>query len=69
MTKKELEEYLYREPFEPFRINTADGKFFEVNNPRLAVPTETRLFLAFPKGGWTFVILRHVTSLESVRAA
>jgi hypothetical protein len=69
MTKKELEEDLYRESFKPFRINTADGKSYPVENSRLAVPTDTRVFPAFPKGGWTFVVLRHVTSIGSLHAA
>ena len=64
MTKKELEEYLYKEPFEPFRIKMADGTYYDVENPRLAVAMDTRMFLAFPKGGWTLIVLRQVTSLE-----
>jgi hypothetical protein len=69
MTRKELEERLNREPFEAFRINTADGKTFEVHNPRLAVPMETRLFLAHEKDNWSFIILRHITSVQSLQAA
>ncbi|HMB96148.1 MAG TPA: hypothetical protein VKK61_08930 [Tepidisphaeraceae bacterium] len=69
MTKKELEERLNAEPFEPFRINVADGKHFDVRNPRLVVPMETRLFIAYGKEEWTFIVLRHITSLESVQAA
>jgi hypothetical protein len=66
MTKKELNEYLFKEPFEPFRINMADGKHFDVTNPRLAVAMDTRMFLAFPEGGWTLLALGHVTGLEVI---
>jgi hypothetical protein len=69
MTKKELEARLNREPFEPFRVNTADGKHFDITNPRLVVPTETRLFIVFEREGWTDVVLRHITSLQSLSAA
>ncbi|MGD0139092.1 MAG: hypothetical protein ABSD28_09460 [Tepidisphaeraceae bacterium] len=69
MTKKELEERLNQEPFDPFRINTADGKHFDVTNPRLVVPMETRLFIALGKNSWTLIALRHVTSLEGLAAA
>lgn len=66
MTKRELEEYLYKEPFEPFRIRMADGTAYEVRDPRLAVAMDTRIFLAFPKGGWTLLVLRQVTSVEAL---
>jgi hypothetical protein len=67
MTKAELEERLNKEPFEPFRVNTSDGKHFDVVNPRTAVAMDTRLFLALPDGGWTLLVLRQVTSLEDVK--
>jgi hypothetical protein len=67
MTKKELEEYLFKEPFEPFRIRMSDGTYHDIQRPGLAVPTDTRLFLALPDGGWTLLVLRQVTSLEDVR--
>ncbi|HEX4053962.1 MAG TPA: hypothetical protein VHX86_06830 [Tepidisphaeraceae bacterium] len=69
MTKKELEERLNHEPFEPFRINTADGKNFDVMNPRLVVAMETRVFIALPKENWTLIALRQVTRLEGLAAA
>jgi hypothetical protein len=69
MSKKELEEYLRREPFEPFRINTADGKHVDILEPHTAVATDTRIFVAFPDQSWTFIVLRHVTGLKSLQAA
>ncbi len=69
MTKKELELRLNREPFEPFRVNTSDGKHFDITNPRLVVPTDTRLFIVYGNDGWTDVVLRHITSLENLQAA
>jgi hypothetical protein len=69
VTKKELEDRLTREPFEPFRVNTSDGKHYDVTNPRLAVPTDNRLFIVFGQDRWTDVVLRHVTSIESLATA
>jgi hypothetical protein len=69
MTKKELEERLNREPFQPFRVNTADGKHYDITNPRLVVPTDTRLFIVYSNEGWTDVVLRQITSLEGLQAA
>jgi hypothetical protein len=69
MTQQELQERLEKEPFEPFRINTSDGKHYDIGTPRLVVPMATRVFIAFPDDRWTLIILRHVTSLESVQAA
>jgi hypothetical protein len=37
---------LNQRPFAPFRINPADGKHFDVTNPRLVVPMEMRAFIA-----------------------
>jgi hypothetical protein len=69
MTKTEIEEWLYQEPFEPFRINTSDGKHFDVVNPRLAVAMDTRVFIALGKNSWTLIALRQFTSLEGLAAA
>lgn len=69
MTKRELEDRLARESFEPFRVNTADGKHYDVTNPRLVVPTDNRLFIVFGQDRWTDIVLRQVTSIESLATA
>ena len=69
MTKAELRTRLDREPFEPFRVNVADGKHFDITDPQMVVPTDTRLFIVFEREGWTDIVLRQVTSLESLRRA
>ena len=68
MTKKELEARLNHEPFLPFRVNTADGKSYEITNPDLVIATDTRLFIVFGNDGWTDVVLRQITSLQSLAA-
>jgi hypothetical protein len=69
MTKAEIEEWLNREPFEPFRVNTSDGKHFDIVNPRLVVAMETRVFMALPQDRSALISLRQVTSLEHLTAA
>jgi hypothetical protein len=69
MTQQEIQERLDRDPFEPFRINTADGKHFDVVDPRLVVAMRTQVFMALPDDRWTLITLRQVTSLEGLAAA
>ena len=69
MTKKELDEYLNADPFQPIRINTSDGKSYEIHNPRMAMPMESRLFLVTGKDDWRMIVLRHIASVETIRAA
>jgi hypothetical protein len=69
MTQLELQERLDKDPFEPFRINMSDGKHYDVANPRFAVAMPTRVFVAFPDGRYTILVLRHVTSVETLQAA
>jgi hypothetical protein len=69
MTKTEIQERLDKQTFEPFRVNVAYGKHYDVVDPRLAVAMDTRLFIALPDNRWTLIALRHVTSLEDLQAA
>jgi hypothetical protein len=69
MTKQEIEERLDKAPFEPFRINTSDGKHYDVTNPDLVVAMATRVFIALTDYRWTLIALRQVTSLEGLQAA
>jgi hypothetical protein len=69
MTKKEVQERLHREPFEPFRVNTSDGKHFDVIAAQSAVAMDTQMFVAFPERGYALIWLRHVTSLEGLATA
>jgi len=62
----DLVELKDKEPFEPFRINLADGKHYDVTNPDLFVVMETKLFLAFPGGRWTMISFQNITSVDDV---
>ena len=67
MTRGEINERLFKEPFEPFRVNTSDGKHYDVLNPRLAVAMDARLFVAFPDNGCTVIVLRQITSIDTLQ--
>ena len=69
MTKQEIQERLDKDPFEPFRINTSDGKHYDVTNPHVVVAMATRVFIALSDYRWTLITLRQVTSLEGLQAA
>ena len=66
MTRAELRSRLDREPFEPFRVHVTDGRHYDIRDPKLAVPTENRLFIVFERDGFADVVLRHVTAIESI---
>jgi hypothetical protein len=69
MTRAEIEERLNKEPFDPFTVYTADGKHYDIVNPRMVVATDTRLFIAFANEQWTLLALRQVVSIGSAQAA
>jgi hypothetical protein len=49
MDRNQIHEMLTSEPFEPFRIRLADGSHYDILNPGLVVPLQTKLMVAFPK--------------------
>jgi hypothetical protein len=66
VTRQAVEDRLKRRPFESFRVNTSNGKHYDVTDPRLAIVTDARLFIVFEPNGWADVMLGEVVSLESV---
>lgn len=56
---------LGKQPFEAFRIRMSDGNAYEVTNPELVVPMETKLFLALGNDRWKFLSYQNMTSVES----
>jgi hypothetical protein len=65
----DIVELLDREPFEPFRVRMNDGNHYDVINPDLAVPMETKLFLALPKDRWKFLSYQNMTTIEDADVA
>lgn len=61
----DLQQLLDKEPFDPFRIRISDGNAYDVTNPELVLPMETKLFLALGNDRWKFLSYQNMTSVES----
>ncbi|NOT01040.1 MAG: hypothetical protein HOP29_10470 [Phycisphaerales bacterium] len=66
MIGHEIRDALKREPFEPFRVVTSSGESYIVRDPQAVAIMKTRVFVALPNDGWTFVPYLHVSAVESV---
>ena len=65
-----LVELLHKDPFRPFRIVTASGKEYSVENPELVVVMPSEVFYAYPnQDRWTTIPISHITSVEVGQAA
>ena len=63
----QINEMLARDPFDPFRIELADGTAYDVRNPGLVVPMQTKLLIAFPADDrFAVVSLFQITALETL---
>lgn len=51
MRRDNLEEYVKRRPFQPFRIYLSTGVFFDIRNPQLASLAPSTLTLGLPIEG------------------
>ena len=61
-----IQEWLDKDPFEPFRIRLSGGQQFDVSNPALAVPMESILFLAMPKRDrFKLLSYQNITRIEA----
>jgi hypothetical protein len=65
----DIVEQVEAEPFEPFRIRMSDGQSYDVTNPDLVVPMESKLFIALPKDRWRFLSYQNMTSVEDRNAS
>ena len=65
----DIVELVEAEPFEPFRIRMSDGQSYDVTNPHLVVPMESKLFIALPKDRWRFLSYQNMTSVEDRNAS
>ena len=43
----------------------SDGNHYDVTNPDLVVPMETKLFTALPGDRWKFLSYQNMTTIES----
>ncbi len=64
-----VRELLNRDPFSPFRIVTASGEKYEVNNPELLAVGKDQIFLFDRTDHFVFIRNNQITAVESIRTA
>lgn len=65
-----LQELLERHPFEPFRIVTASGDKYDVENPHLVALGASQISYFYPRSDrWVFIRLNQITAFESANKA
>jgi hypothetical protein len=65
-----IEELLHKDPFSPFKIFTADGKEYPVQNPDFVHVFRAEIFYVFAGNErWTLIPISHVTGIEVNAAA
>ena len=67
MIRDELKERLGKKPFEPFRINTVDGKHYDIVRPFSAVAMKTEMYFALPNGRGKFLQLQQIKNVQDMR--
>jgi hypothetical protein len=51
MFAKDVQEFLQRRPFRPFRLTLTDGRTYDVRHPELVNVGRTTVFIGFPAPG------------------
>ena len=65
-----LQELLDKMPFQPFKIVTACGDKYEVENPHLIAVGKTQINYFFPRSDrWVFIRVNQITAFESPQHA
>ncbi len=70
MRQEDVQAYLQRDPFQPFRLHLSSGAFFDIRQPHLAYASRSTLTIAFPSEGdqqrFVEIALVHIVWLEVV---
>jgi hypothetical protein len=68
MRQDDVDEYLDRDPFQPFRIHLSTGAFFDVSHPPLAYTSRSTLSLGLSIEGdkqrFLTIALIHIVWIE-----
>jgi hypothetical protein len=51
MRAEQLREWMYREPFQPFRLNLADGRTYDIRYPQMNIVGESVIAIGIPELG------------------
>jgi hypothetical protein len=72
VTPETVQEYLLRQPFQPFRIFVSDGPVYDVYQPGMVLVTQRDVIIGLPRPGARFpkrvahCDLLHVTRIEPI---
>jgi hypothetical protein len=70
MRQDDLDEYVDRKPFQPFRIHLSTGAFFDIHQPQLAYTSRSTLSLGLPLEGdkqrFLTIALIHIVWIEAL---
>lgn len=70
MRQDDVDEYLKRRPFQPFRIYLSTGAFFDIDQPQSAYTSRSILSLGLPLEGdkqrFLTIALIHIVWIEAV---
>ncbi len=72
MTAEKLQEYLHRQPFQPFRVFLSDGSMHDVRHQEMALLTRREVIIAIPQSAddipdrTVTCDLLHVTRIEPI---
>ncbi len=73
---EDIRDYLFRAPFEPFRLCLSDGAAFDVRHPEMCLLSRATVYLGRPApdspgvaDGVTQIALVHVTRIESANGS
>ena len=70
MNPETINEFLARQPFQPFRIKFSNQEKVDVVNPALVVVMKREIFIADPsRDRFHIYWLMHVVGIESLQAA
>lgn len=69
MRPEDLREFNRRQPFEPYRICTTDGKQYEILHPDQVLVSRSRVVVGDPEGiseRFSHIALIHITRIEEL---
>lgn len=70
MNMETIQEWLKRQPFEPFVLRLSNGEAYQVRHPENVAVAKTRIAIAYPEvDRIVHCSLVHINSIEALQAA
>jgi hypothetical protein len=67
MDRAQINELLTKEPFVPFRFRLADGSGYDITNPALVVPMQTKVFIVLQEDDHVAIVSNYqIVALETL---